>query len=130
MITILKVHFLPTPPTFSNLSTPHLHIFSVLLSVTFLPSPASVHLKAIPDVVYHMIGLQTLYLRFNRVVQVAPDIANLQNLQMLSLRENKIREVPASIGEPDSWEGGVKRGCWSEGFLILGAISREQSMNT
>ena len=59
----------------------------------------SLHLQAIPDVVYHMIGLQTLYLRFNRVVQVAPDIANLQNLQMLSLRENKIREVPASIGE-------------------------------
>ena len=89
---------------------------------TFLPSPPLPILfllslpcifQAIPDVVYHMIGLQTLYLRFNRVVQVAPDIANLQNLQMLSLRENKIREVPASIGESvevEEGRGGEGRG--------------------
>ena len=75
--------------------SPTPHLSSLLLFPSLL---LSLYLKAIPEVVYHMIGLQTLYLRFNRMVQVAPNIANLQNLQMLSLRENKIREVPASIG--------------------------------
>ena len=65
--------------------------------LTCVISPS--HSQSIPDVVYQLLGLQTLYLRFNRISVVSPSIGNLQNLHMLSLRENKIKELPSSIGE-------------------------------
>ncbi|KAL3248287.1 hypothetical protein MRX96_056551 [Rhipicephalus microplus] len=55
--------------------------------------------NTIPEVVYKLTSLTTLFLRFNRIREVSENIANLTNLTMLSLRENKIRELPAGIGK-------------------------------
>ena len=53
----------------------------------------------IPDVVYKLTSLTTLFLRFNRIKLVDEEIRNLTNLNMLSLRENKIRKLPSGIGK-------------------------------
>ena len=44
----------------------------------------------IPEVVYKLTSLQTLYLRFNRIREVGDDIGNLVKLTNLSIRENNI----------------------------------------
>lgn len=52
----------------------------------------------IPDSIYKLRNLTTLYLRFNRIKNVSEDIRNLEKLTMLSLRENKIKNLPRAIG--------------------------------
>lgn len=52
----------------------------------------------IPDSIYKLKSLTTLYLRFNRIRNVSEEIRNLEKLTMLSLRENKIKSLPRAIG--------------------------------
>lgn len=52
----------------------------------------------IPDSIYKLKNLTTLYLRFNRIRNVSEDIRSLEKLTMLSLRENKIKSLPKAIG--------------------------------
>lgn len=52
----------------------------------------------IPDCIYKLKNLTTLYLRFNRIRNVSEEIRHLEKLTMLSLRENKIKSLPRAIG--------------------------------
>ncbi len=60
----------------------HLHQTKVLVRKPFC--------FKIPEVVYKLTSLQTLYLRFNRIREVGEDIGNLVKLTNLSIRENNI----------------------------------------
>ena len=44
----------------------------------------------LPQVVYQLTNLTTLYLRFNRIREVGEDIGQLEKLTTLILRENNI----------------------------------------
>lgn len=45
-----------------------------------------------------MEALETLWLRYNKITYVSPDIGALRRLKMLDLRENKIQHLPREIG--------------------------------
>ena len=49
--------------------------------------------------VYKLVSLTTLYMRFNRIRDVDPELGNLVNLTNLSIRENNITELPGTISE-------------------------------
>ena len=52
----------------------------------------------IPSVVYRLTSLTTLYLRFNRIREVGPEIGHLVKITNLSIRENNIMVLPSTIG--------------------------------
>lgn len=49
--------------------------------------------------VYKLVSLTTLYMRFNRIRDVDPELGNLVNLTNLSIRENNITELPGTFSE-------------------------------
>lgn len=53
----------------------------------------------LPPVIYQIRSLETLWLRYNRIVSVGSEIGRLKRLKMIDLRENKIRELPPTIGQ-------------------------------
>lgn len=49
-----------------------------------------------------MESIETLWLRYNKISKVSPDIGKLKRLKMIDLRENKITELPKEIGQIQS----------------------------
>lgn len=46
-----------------------------------------------------MENLEKVWLRYNKITTISPEIGRLKKLKMLDLRDNKILELPAEIGE-------------------------------
>lgn len=72
--------------------------------------------------------LDKLWLRYNKISVISPEIGRLKRLKMLDLRDNKILELPAEIGELSSLSiflisgNHLKRlpdGCFTLAILIV-----------
>lgn len=61
-------------------------------------------LKAIPEIVFKIKGLETLSLRANRLKYIPAEISNLKTLKDLDLYGNQLTNLPDSIGELSSLE--------------------------
>ncbi|KAI6217985.1 hypothetical protein M3Y99_01740100 [Aphelenchoides fujianensis] len=56
-------------------------------------------IKDLTQVTELFLNLETLWLRYNKLTHISPDIGRLKKLKMVDLRENKITELPKEIGD-------------------------------
>lgn len=46
-----------------------------------------------------MENLEKVWLRYNKITVISPEIGRLKSLKMIDLRDNKILELPTEIGQ-------------------------------
>lgn len=77
-------------------------MFSQLTKFSLKLSYLPLYFQKIPEVIFQMENLETLWLRYNKITFISPEIGRMKKLKMVDLRENKITALPVEIGQLES----------------------------